>query len=53
MGRRVWHAKCDAHGYFTVDLEVVWKTVCEDLPTLAEQIGALRAELHNDPGADP
>lgn len=42
-----------AHGYFTVDLEVVWKTVCEDLPTLAEQIGALRAELHNDPGADP
>ena len=41
-----------AHGYFTVDLEVVWKTVCEELPTLAGQIGALIAELENRPGAD-
>lgn len=41
-----------AHGYFTVDLDVVWKTVCEELPTLAVQIGALIAELENRPGAD-
>ena len=34
-----------AHGYFTVDLDVVWKTVCEDLPTLAEQVRALRGAL--------
>ncbi len=40
-----------AHGYFTVDLEVVWKTVCEDLPALAEQIGTLRTAT-NLPGAD-
>lgn len=39
-----------AHGYFTVDLEVVWKTVCEDLPVLAEQVRALRFALHKDPG---
>lgn len=34
-----------AHGYFTVDLDVVWKTVCEDLPTLAEQARMLRGAL--------
>ena len=39
-----------AHGYFTVDLDVVWKTVCEDLPTLAEQVRALRSALQKDPG---
>lgn len=30
-----------AHGYFAVDLDVVWKTVYEDLPILAEQVRAL------------
>jgi uncharacterized protein with HEPN domain len=40
-----------AHGYFTVDLDVVWKTVCEDLPALAEQIRALRGALQKDPSA--
>jgi len=39
-----------AHGYFTVDLEVVWKTVCEDLPTLAEQVRAMRSALEKEPG---
>ena len=39
-----------AHGYFKVDLDVVWKTVCEELPTLAKQVGALRAALQKDPG---
>jgi uncharacterized protein with HEPN domain len=39
-----------AHGYFAVDLEVVWKTLCEDLPALGEQIRALRGALQNDPG---
>lgn len=34
-----------AHGYFTVDLDVVWKTVCEDLPVLSEQIRVLRDAL--------
>ncbi len=39
-----------AHGYFSVDLGVVWKTICEDLPVLAEQVGALRATLLDGPG---
>ena len=39
-----------AHGYFTVDLDAVWKTVCEDLPALAEQVRALRGALQKDPG---
>jgi uncharacterized protein with HEPN domain len=41
-----------AHGYFTVDLDVVWKTVCEELPTLAVQVGALHAETLDHPAAD-
>ena len=40
-----------AHGYFTVDLDVVWKTVCKELPTLAEQVRALRGALQKDPSA--
>ncbi len=30
-----------AHGYFTVDLEIVWKTIHQDLPELAAQIARL------------
>jgi uncharacterized protein with HEPN domain len=40
-----------AHGYFAVDLDVVWKTVCEDLPALAEQVRTLRLELQKDPNS--
>jgi uncharacterized protein with HEPN domain len=32
-----------AHGYFMVDLEIVWKTIHNDLPVLAEQIIRLRS----------
>ncbi len=39
-----------AHGYFTVDLDVVWKMICEDLPTLAEQVRVLRDAMQKDPG---
>jgi len=35
-----------AHGYFKVDLEIVWKTVHHDLPDLAEQIEALLSKLN-------
>ncbi|WP_368854338.1 DUF86 domain-containing protein [Gulbenkiania mobilis] len=34
-----------AHGYFKVDLEIVWKTIQRDLPTLAEQIEVLAIEV--------
>ena len=37
-----------AHGYFKVDLEVVWKAVREDLPVLAVQVAALLASLEQD-----
>lgn len=35
-----------AHGYFKVDLEIVWKTIHQDLPYLAEQIGTLLSKSH-------
>jgi len=30
-----------AHGYFVVDMEIVWKTIQNDLPYMAEQIFCL------------
>ena len=30
-----------AHGYFKVDLEIVWKTIHNDLPVLYKQVQAL------------
>lgn len=33
------------HGYFSVDYEIVWKTVKEDLPQLAQQVNAFLNEL--------
>lgn len=30
-----------AHGYFKVDLELVWKTIYADLPELRSQVAAL------------
>ncbi len=34
-----------AHGYFKVDLEVVWKTIHADLPELHEQVRQLLVPL--------
>jgi uncharacterized protein with HEPN domain len=35
-----------AHGYFKVDMEIVWKTIQSDLPGLYQQVkSALAAEL--------
>ncbi|TAK89443.1 MAG: DUF86 domain-containing protein [Burkholderiaceae bacterium] len=33
-----------SHGYFRVDLEIVWRTLQNDLPLLAQQIQALLNE---------
>lgn len=33
-----------AHGYFSIDFEIVWKTVRHDLPELAARISALLKE---------
>jgi uncharacterized protein with HEPN domain len=34
-----------SHGYDTVDLEIVWKTIQRDLPDLGAQIRAVQAGL--------
>ncbi|ACB95284.1 HepT-like ribonuclease domain-containing protein [Beijerinckia indica] len=36
-----------SHGYFQVDLSVVWKMIERDLPTLKQQIHALLAGISN------
>lgn len=38
-----------SHGYDTVDLELVWKTINEDLPRLHAQIDELKQGIANDP----
>lgn len=35
-----------AHGYFRVDLEIVWQTIHNDLPGLHSQVQRLLANLH-------
>ena len=42
-----------AHGYFKVDLEIVWKTVQNDLTGLHAQVQEIRQSLpgHNSTGA--
>lgn len=41
-----------AHGYFTVDLEVVWKTIQADLPGLYQQVRKIIGNLSGDDGDD-
>jgi len=35
------------HGYATIELEIVWMTVEEELPTLRPQIEAIRDEIED------
>lgn len=37
-----------AHGYFNVDLEIVWKTIYSDLPRLYQQIQKIVEDLSHD-----
>lgn len=34
-----------AHGYFKIDLEIVWRTIQNDLPELERQLVKLRASV--------
>jgi uncharacterized protein with HEPN domain len=34
-----------AHGYFKVDMEIVWKTIHNDLPGLHEQVQGILEDL--------
>lgn len=36
-----------SHGYHQVDLEIVWKTICHDLPGLHSQIQDVQASIRN------
>jgi uncharacterized protein with HEPN domain len=33
-----WMRNRVSHGYFSVDLEIVWKTIQRDIPELAQQV---------------
>ena len=41
------------HGYFDVDLDIVWETVTKDLPPLARHIQAIIANLPGDATTRP
>ena len=36
------------HGYFDIDLDVVWNTVTRDLPKLQESVTRILAELNSE-----
>lgn len=36
-----------SHGYFKVDLEIVWKTIHRDLPVLHEQLRGILAAINS------
>lgn len=40
-----------AHGYFKVDLEIVWRTIENDLPVLNEQTQKIYGQLTTHPGS--
>lgn len=42
-----------AHGYFDIDLDIVWQTVVSAIPTLNQQAEALLDELREGPEPDP
>lgn len=41
------------HGYFDIDLDVVWNTVTRDLPKLKESVTRIRAELDSEAENSP
>lgn len=37
------------HGYFEVDLDILWDVAAADVPRLAEQVRVIRAKLAGEP----
>jgi uncharacterized protein with HEPN domain len=37
------------HGYFSINLTIIWKTITEELPVLKTQLAALLADLEGTP----
>jgi uncharacterized protein with HEPN domain len=42
-----------SHGYFSVDLGLVWKTVRSDIPELERQIAELLGQIEQSMDSDP
>jgi len=42
-----------AHGYFDIDLDIVWQTVTSAIPTLNQQAEALLNDLREGPERGP
>ncbi len=42
-----------AHGYFSIDLEVVWETIQTALPELLEKLPAIRADAEASAATSP
>lgn len=42
-----------AHGYFSINLDVVWETVRADLPDLLEALRQLKLGDESEPGLTP
>lgn len=39
-----------AHGYFGVDLDIVWRTIVADLPAFARQVSAIEQTIAGESG---
>lgn len=40
-----WMRNRISHGYFSIDFEIIWKTIEQDLPVLEEQIQAIYKKI--------
>lgn len=44
-----WMRNRISHGYFSIDFEIIWKTIEQDLPTLEEQIQNIYNKIVTQP----
>lgn len=44
-----WMRNRISHGYFSIDFEIIWKTIEQDLPTLEEQIQSIYKKIVTQP----
>lgn len=44
-----WMRNRISHGYFSIDFEIIWKTIEQDLPTLEEQIQNIYKKIVTQP----
>ena len=44
-----WMRNRISHGYFSIDFEIIWKTIEQDLPTLEKQIQSIYKKIVTQP----